>query len=419
MTSFWRIFWLELTAFVRSKALAWLVVASVAWMLVFPYLVRGDGTAEGARELYIHFSLGGVFALLVVSLLGSATGSIASDREAKRLQLTMVRPVRYAVIALGKIAAHVAVGAFIAAVAFAVLAFRMDLSRPCSHVLSPVMPSPQEEARAMYESFMADPSTPDAVKKAKKGAVLRLLAQRAVDNYQTIATNSTAVWRFESPCLSDAAAKNVAVRMRFTNEFDMRRDLIGSFRLGGMSGAISNTTQAVLSVPLEGSSLSDQLEFSNGGAHSLMIRPRKDLNLLVEADAFGWNLLRAYVEVVAVLTLIISFGVLLSAGLGRPVAMFVAFVTLIVGEMSPSVAEQYPDELETNMVDRIGLGITRFVAEVTRPVSSLSPLEALAKDECIESVSVMRIAGFDLLLLPIAMSLLAAIVIPRKQDDLV
>ena len=85
MISFWRIFWLEFTGFVRSKALALLIAASVLWMLGLPFVMKGDGTADGARELYIHYSLGGVFTLLVIALLASATGSLAREREAKRL----------------------------------------------------------------------------------------------------------------------------------------------------------------------------------------------------------------------------------------------------------------------------------------------------------------------------------------------
>ena len=92
-------------------------------------------------------------------------------------------------------------------------------------------------------------------------------------------------------------------------------------------------------------------------------------------------------------------------------------MTLIVSEMSPSVIEQYPDELETKAVDRIGLAITRFTAEVTRPVSSLSPLEKLAKDECVEPREVVRLAVSNLLLLPVLLSLLSAFVLPRKQED--
>ena len=147
-----------------------------------------------------------------------------------------------------------------------------------------------------------------------------------------------------------------------------------------------------------------------------MLRPRKDINLLVPADAFGLNLMRAYVVLVAILAFIVSVGTFLSAGLGRPVAMFVAFVTLIVSEMSPSVVEQYPDELETKLIDRIGLYITRFAAEVTRPVSAAAPLEALAKDECVEPTAMLRLAAADLLAVPLFLSLLAALVLPRKQD---
>ena len=418
MRKFLEIFGLETKAFVRSKALMMLLVASIGWMLVFPLLAKGDGTAAGARELCIRYSLGGVFLLLVVSLLASATGSLARERAAKRLQLTLIRPVRYAVVVLAKIAAHVAVGAVVLAAACAVLAFKTDLSVPCSHVLSPVLPSPREEARAMYEEYMKDPETPEAVKRTKKEIVLRLLENRAIDHYQVVSTNTTAEWTF--PCLP-SDDRSVAVRMRFSAQYDTRQDVRGRFDFGPWSAAVTNITQAVVTIPLSPSrpltlSSSHLLTFANFGSSALMLRPRKDLNVLVEADAFGWNLLRAYAALVAILALVVSFGLFLSAGLGRPVAVFVAFVTLAVSEMSPSVVEQYPDELETNLVDRIGLHITRFAAAATRPVSAASPIEALSKDECVERGAVLRLFLADAFAVPLLLSLLAAFALPRKQD---
>ena len=421
MISCWRIFWLEFTGFVRSKALALLVAASVLWMLGLPFVMKGDGTADGARELYIHYSLGGVFALLVIALLASATGSLAREREAKRLQLTLVRPVRYTLIVLGKILAHVAAGALVLAIACAALALRTGLARPCNHVLSPMLPSPSEEAKVMYESYMKAPETPVAVKKAKKEIVLRLLANRAVDRYETIRTNATATWKFRG-VEGSGGLEGLAVRMRFTNQYDMRQDVRGMFRLGGLEGVVSNITQAVLTVPLtprrtlDGRQETGALAFENQGKSALMLRPRKDINLLVPSDAFGWNLIRAYAVLVAILSFVVSLGVFLSAGLGRPVAMFVAFVTLIVSEMSPSVIEQYPDELETDLADRIGLHITRFAAGVTRPVSAAAPLEALAKDECVEPATVLHLAAADFLAIPLLLALLSACLLPRKQD---
>ena len=427
MISFWRIFWLEFTGFVRSKALALLVAASVLWMLGLPFVLKGDGTADGARELYVHFSLGGVFVLLVVALLASATGSLAREREARRLQLTLVRPVRYALIVLGKILAHVTSGALVLAVACAILAFKTDLGRPCNHVLSPILPTPREEAKAMYESYMKDPETPEQVKRTRKEIVLRLLENRAADRYEAIGTNATATWRFEGLRGSKGSRslrglEGLAVRMRFTNQYEMRQDVRGTFALGDYRGTVSNITQAVLTVPLTSRTSQTSrtsrtlLSFANEGTSALMLRPRRDINLLVPSDAFGWNLMRAYVALLAILAFIVSVGTFLSAGLGRPVAMFVAFVTLIVSEMSPSVVEQYPDELETKAVDRIGLCITRFAAEVTRPVSAAAPLEALAQDECVEPRAVARLAAADLLMVPFLLSLLAALILPRKQD---
>ena len=419
MKKFYEVFLLEIRALVRSKTVAMLVIAAVSWMLAFPHIVKGDGTAEGVRELTIRFSLGGVFALLVVALLASATGSLAKERVARRLQLTLVRPVRYAVVALGKILAHVVVGAVVLAAACIVMVFSQDMSVPCNHVLSPLMPSPREEAVEMYGKYMADPMTPDAVRRAKKSTVLRLLENRAIDRYDTITTNSVAEWRFRGL----EGLNGLAVRMRFTNQMNMRQEVRGVFRLGNLEGVVSNVTQAVLTIPLrpksgDVESLGDvRLMFENRGNSALMLRPRRDINILAVADSFGWNLLRAYLEMVFILSLVVSLGVILSAGLGRPVALFVAIVALIVGEMSPSVVEQYPDELETNVVDRIGLVITRFAASVTKPVSSLSPLGALSRDERIESRDVAWLALSDVVVAPFLAALLASLAMARKQED--
>ena len=425
MNSFWRIFSLEFTAAVRSRTLLLLLVASVAWMLAAPFVFVGDGTAEGARALVVHYSLGGVAALLAVALLASATGSIASEREARRLQLTIVRPVRYSVVALAKMAALVSLGALVLVVATAIEACRTDLARPCRHVLSPVMPTPREEALAMYDAFMKDPNTPVAAKRAKKSVVLRLLAQRSLDRYDTIAGGSVVRWNFRTggSALPD---DGLSVRLRFTNAYDVRQDVRGVLFLRSgdsvWSGSVSNITQAVVEIPLKrervGAATSElaELTFRNDGNSALMLRPRRDVNLLVPADGFGWNILRAYVELVAMLSLLIAFGVFLGAGLGRPVALFTAIVALAVSEMSPSVIEQYPDELETDRLDAIGLYITRAAAEATHPISSLEPLAKLSEDSCVERREVVRTAVVNIVLVPLALALLAALVMPRKVE---
>lgn len=419
MKGFVTVFLNECRAILRSKTLLFLLSAGVAWMFVAPYLFTGDGTTAGLREMSVHYSLGGVAALLSVSLLVAATGSIAKERAAKRLALTMVRPVRFFSIALAKTFAYVLCGALVLAVCAPIEAFRQP-GVSCRHVLKPVMPSPRQEAESMYEFYMASSNTPARVKAAKKAVVIRLLANRAKDRYDTVETNACQRWTFDlgGEKLSEAALPTV--RFRFSASYGQRDDVIGTLEFGPYFASVSNLTQAVVEVPMrtagESRATDGELAFTNLGKAPVMLRPRRDVELLTPADSFGRNLLRAYLELVGMLSLLISFGVFLGASLGRPAALFTAIAVLLLSEMAPSVIDQYADELESDRADAIGLAITRAAADVTRPVSSLRPLEALSLDECVEPREVARVLVVDLLLLPLAFAFLSALVMPRKQD---
>ena len=419
MKGLFAIFLNECRSILRSRTFVLQLVFGLVWMFSAPCLFTGDGTTGGLREMSLHYSLGGVAAMLSVSLLVSATGSIARERAAKRLALTMVRPVRYFTVALGKIFAYVLCGALVLAVCLPVEYFRQpDVS--CRHVLRPVMPSPRQEAEEMYEFYMASSNTPAKVKATKKEVVLRLLANRAKDRYDTVGTNSCWRWRFGAGAASVTDPSSApSARFRFSASYDRRDDVTGFLEFGCYRAVVSNMTQAVVEIPMrfDGTRQADgELVFHNTSATPVMLRPRRDVELLTPGDSFGRNLVRAYLELIGMLSLLISFGVFLGASLGRPAALFTAIAVLLLSEMAPSVIEQYADELETDRADAVGLAITRAAADLTRPVSSLRPLEALSLDECIEPVEVGRVLFSDVVLLPLLFSLLSAIVMPRKQD---
>lgn len=420
MNSFWRIFSLELKTLWRSKTLPILLIVAAAWMLFASEMLKGDGTSEGALELYLRFSLGGVFTMLLLTLVFAATATLSKEREEKRLQLTMVRPVRYVVIALAKSLALTFAGFLVLGLSAVILSFKVDTSTICNHVLSPKLESARSEAERMYKSYMEDPTTAPEIKRAKKSLVLRILTQRAIDHFQTIDTKGEAEWVFEIP--KSFAAKRLAAQIRFTNLYDVRSSVFGRFQLEDRTGVVSNITQAILSVPLESdkTEISEvfgekTLKFFNEGSGAIMLRNRKDIHLLIPADTLFKNLLRSVIELTAILGFVIAFSVFLGAALSRPVATFVAIVLLLVTEMSPSVIEQYPDELETNMIDRIGLVLTRGAEKATRPLSSLNPLEAFSRNECIEWSEAGEAALMNLILAQLLFSLLSSFVLPRNM----
>ena len=230
------------------------------------------------------------------------------------------------------------------------------------------------------------------------------------------------MWAF--PGLHDWAAANadvdLSVRLKFSNDFDMRDDVRGTLAADGFFGVVSNITQTAIVVPLVRGGFAaerDAVAFRNEGRAPVMLRPRQDVELLVPADSFAWNLLRSYVVMVSVLAFVAAFGIFLGAGLSRPVALFTAIVMLAVSEMSPSVVEQYPDQLETDRIDRIGLAMTRLVERGTKSVSSLSPLSSLAEGDCVERGDVAETFALDFLVLPLALCLLSGILIRRKQEQ--
>ena len=420
MISLWRIFWLEAVSLVRSWTALMLLVASLGWMFAANFVLVTDATDEGKREMLVLYGLGGVFALLIVAVLAAATGTIATERESKRLQLTQVRPVSPFAIAWGKFLALVAVAAAILAFPCVTLLVSSEFSgRRCSHVYRPLLESPKEEALKMYDTYMADPETSPMVKKAGRAVILRILEQRAKDHYQTVQTNETASWKF--PGLYDWSNGSPFVepsaRFRFSNTYSMRDDVYGTIMANGFFGIVSNITQTAVTVPMHLCQLGwdhDVLSFRNMGGNPVMLRPRQDVELLVPADSFAWNLFRSYVVMVSILALVAAFGVFLGSGLSRPVALFVAFVSLIVVEMGPSVIEQYPDSLETNAIDRLGLSIVRAVGTCAKPPSALSPLSKLAADDCVEPKDALGAFAADFVLAPLVLSLLAAFVMRRK-----
>ncbi len=420
MKAIFEIIRLEFLAAVRSRTVLLLSVASVLWMFALPYLIASDGTAEGAHRIYVRYSLGAVFALLSVSLAAAAAGSLAKDRAARRLQLTLVRPVRFFWIALGRTIALTSVGAFVLLLSAACALIQTNPTRTSYHVLAPVMESPQAEAERMYDAFMASPHTPPAVKSAKRSVVLRLLAQKAFDYYQTIPTNTTMRWNFAQV---PADSQSLAVRLRFTTTFNTREDVRGEFTLGDYASAASNVTQSVVMFPLEANGTNavagTTLTFRNEGKSSLMLRPRRDIHLLYETpySFFAVNLALAVVEMIALLAVVIAFALFLSAGLGRSVAVFTVFVSLFLSAVSPAIIEQYPDQLETDRRDRIGLMITRFADKVSSPIASFNPVSALAEDEMIEPADAARAVALDLIFLPLLLALAAGILLPRKQQE--
>ena len=405
-------------ALVRGHVVTLLLAATALAHLLLPALVRGDGTADGWREMYVRAVTGATFLFTAATVLVCACGFLAQERRRVRLTLVAVRPASLFSVAAGTwLALCLAAGLAYCATAVFTWA-RMPSAPDCMHHWAPALPPPAETAKLMMAEYLADPKTPENVRKAPKSAVLSLLTNKELDRYDVVRPGAEMSWPFPEGL---DAGEGVQVRVRFATQFELRAPFEGTFELGGLGASVSNTTQAVLDIPLAPRAVSGPagcgLRFANTGRETVMLRPRRDLEVLSPADSFPANLARAAGQMLASTALLAAFGLFLSAALSRPVAIFTALVAVLVAMMAPSVVLQFPDGLDVALSDRIGLAISRAVTLLASAAGEAEPVSDLATGTCIEWRALGRGVLLNVGLLPAALLALAAFIARRRPLD--
>ena len=407
-------------ALVRSHVLTLLLVATALAHAFLPALVRSDGTSAGWREMFVRAVPGAAYVFIAVTILACACGFFAQERERFRLSLTVVRPVSAFGVAIGKWLALCAVAAVALVFSAAITAFRLSDAPRCLHHHSPALPPAAECARSALAAYLADPKTPEAVRRAPRAAVLSLLTNKELDRYDVARSGESFAWPFDA---SLASEPGLTVRARFATQFEVRSPFAGEFAFGGRTASVAHSTQSSIDVPLAAatnapagqvSSATLDLVFKNTGREIVMLRPRRDLELLTPADAFCWNLARATAQMISTMALLAAFGMFLSAAVSRPVALFTAIVAVIVTMMAPSVVTQFPDEMNTKFTERFGLAISRAICTVTSTVSESEPVSSLATDTCIEWLALARSVAVNVVAIPAALLAAAAFIVRRK-----
>lgn len=403
---------------VRGRVLAVLLVAALLDHLLLPSLIRSNGTADGWREMFLCVVPGSVHLFTCIAIVSCACGLFAVDRDGHRLSLTLVRGVSAFSVAFGKWLALCAVGAIVLFANAAFTQLRMTSAPPCRHHVRPSMPPASAVAESILEDYLKDPKTPENVRRASRSAVLSLLANKEIDRYDVIAPGATVKW----PFTPGAVCPGALVRVRFATAFELRAPLVGRFQFGSFSAAVSNSTQNVMDLPLllseggdgKGASAADGLAFTNEGKENVMLRPRRDLEILNPADAFPLNLIRATLQMLSTVALLSGFGLFLSSALSRPVSIFTALVVMAVAMMAPSVVEQYPEELGVSAADRLGLWFSRTVQSLTASATAASPVSDLAAGKCVELRDLAASVVRDALAVPCAFLALAAFISRRR-----
>jgi hypothetical protein len=445
---------LALRAALRTKVVAALLVLLATCVLVLPGVIKSDGTPAGELQILLTYTLGFSFGILCLATLWAACALFAAEIDSQRMQVSAVKPVRASEFWFGKWFALLALNVTLLAAVYAGVYAQVlwharrggwqELDRPVSRrVTRPLLPTVREEARQTYELMRQQNALP---KGMSERAVLRVLAEKAIERYDVINPGDQVRWRFR---LSRpvAGGESVTVRVKFDTEYSSREQVTGVCRLSlathpdrSVDVTLDDFTQNEIEFTVdtrafvlprsevggqrsevEGADSSREftLTFLHTGdpkkAPPLMLRFRQDVALLLPGGSFGANLARSALMHACALTLLAAFGLALSACFSLPVAAFVATVLLVLSLVSNSVVAVTTEEDSKVWWNRAGIWVSRGMHEVTRHTMKGEPLKALSRGERIEGRLLAEACLWNVALLPLVLAALGCAALRSRE----
>src|SRR3954462_11878474 len=109
--------WLTWKAAFRFRLFLVLILLLLGAVVGLPLLIKDDGTARGFTQILLTYTLSAITALLGLSTLWLACGTLARDIEDCQIQMVAVKPIARWQIWLGKWLGIISLNALLLAIA--------------------------------------------------------------------------------------------------------------------------------------------------------------------------------------------------------------------------------------------------------------------------------------------------------------
>jgi hypothetical protein len=428
-----RLTWKAAFRFRLFVVVAALLLASVVGL---PLLIKDDGTARGFTQILLTYTLSTISALLGLSTLWLACGTLARDLEEATLQVVATKPVARWQIWLGKwlgiMSLNAALLVLSGASVFVLLQWR-------AHRL------PAEEQRILRNEVLVargsvKPDTADKEIQAETDQILRERMQKNPDvraniaearrqileqvkaNYQVVLPGYMRVWKID---LGRAGGiergQPVHLRVKFnaadkppSGTFD------GRWRIGVPQKtplwhsevmSLAPDTYHEFEVPAHYDDAGMlTVTFGNANNTALLFPLEDGMEVLYPQGGFGLNYARGLGIIFCWMALLATVGLAAATFLSFPVAAFFSLalltLTLSSGSIANTVSEGslmgFNSETSTlghSPVDVIAIPVFQAVLEVINLAKDFSPIDALSTGRSISWGELGRAFGQIVLLL--------------------
>jgi hypothetical protein len=443
--------WLTWKAAFRFRLFLVVSVLLLASVVALPLLIKDDGTARGFTQILLTYTLTTISALLGISTLWLACGTLARDIEECQMQVVAVKPISRWQIWLGKWVGLMSLNAALLALSggsvYALLQWRATrlppeqqqvLRREVLVARGSARPEKldakiEEETEAqLRERLQKNP-----VSTADLNEVRRQIREQIKAELQIVPPGYPQHWFIDLGEVKDSLRdKPMQLRIKF-NAADQSTSgtFTGLWAIGDPNGRIAKLDPMSLApdtfhefdIP---PNLDSQgrliITFLNANNRALLFPLDDGIEVLYREGNFGLNYVRGLTIIFCWMALLAAIGLAAASFLSFPVAAFVALSAMILvlcsGTLSNAVNEgtiaNYDSEKGTKgftPADLVVIPMFKAVLTIINLARDFSPIDSLSTGRSITWSQLGRAAGQIIVLLGGGLALFGMAVFTRRE----
>jgi hypothetical protein len=444
--------WLTWKAAFRFRLFLVVAVLLLGAVVGLPLLIKDDGTARGFTQILLTYTLGAITALLGLSTLWLACGTLARDIEECQMQVVAVKPIARWQIWLGKWLGIMSLNAALLALSggsvYVLLQWRADRLPPKEQEIlrnevlvarGSAKPEGYDKAiEAETDQQFRERLDKNPGLKADWKEVRQQIRESIKDPYQRVPPGWPHEWKVDLGLARHFLhGQPLYLRVKFNAaEKSPSGTYQGVWRVGvprktqlWVSEEMSLAPDTFHEFPIP-PYFDDQgiltIGFGNLNNTSLLFPLDDGLEVLYPQGGFGLNYVRGLGIIFCWMALLAALGLAAASFLSFPVAAFLSLGVLILALSSGTIANAVSEGTlmgyneETNkmghsVLDVLAIPVFRFVLHVINLAKDFSPIESLSTGRSITWGQLGLAFGQIVLLLGGLLGLFGIVAFTRRE----
>jgi hypothetical protein len=407
--------WLTWKAALRFKLFLVIAALLVFAVVGLPLVIEDDGTAAGFTQIIITYTLSTITALLGISTLWLACGTLARDIEECQIQVVATKPVARWQIWLGKWLGIVTLNAALLAISgaclYATLQYRASRLPPLvqktlrEQVLvargSAKEASHEAKIQADAEQYLRDRLKSSPVAKEDVPELRKMYVERLRANSLLVPPTYAHIWKIKlGAARSELAGKPLQLRIKLETASPGGTGSFGAaWQVGDpprtklwQTNMESLAAGTFYEFPIPADLYDDQgvltVMFGNPNDTALLFPPDEGMEVLYPEGGFVLNFARGLGIIFCWMALLAALGLASASILSFPVAAFFALAMLLVvlcsGTLADSVAagtvaggNEETGQVYHSIADVVLIPAFKGILIVLSLARNFSPIDAL------------------------------------------